>query len=59
MVHRLSTEKPDDNLNQQSLAKGKTADLIKDYKGEYLCDLETGENLKTHKVYDKFYCIKI
>lgn len=26
--------------------------------GEYLCDPETGKNLKTHKVYDYFHHIK-
>lgn len=26
---------------------------------EYLCDLGIGKNLKTHKIYDKFYHIKI
>lgn len=27
--------------------------------GEYLCELGTGKNLKTHKVYGQFYHIKI
>lgn len=46
--NRFRDEKPDDNFNQQRISiikfsKRQNCGLIKNYMGEYLCELGTGK----------------